>query len=388
MLEELYQKGGRIMKKIYTMMALAFIFVIQAADAQACTSIRISTTDGYVFYARTMEGDSTYDATISIVPVGTAYSGTLPDNTQKGLKWAARYGFAGINNGGFPVITDGINEKGLTVGMLMFPGYAGYQAFDAKHAGRTISQFEFATWALSNFATADEVKAAVKNIRVSNSNKVGKLELHYTVHDAIGKSIVVEYSKGKLHVYNNPLGVMTNSPTFDWHLTNLKNYINLRAVNALALSIGDVTDSGFGQGTGMLGLPGDYTPPSRFVRMVALTQSALPVTGPEAGLNLAMTIINTCEIPKGVVRDMTVKPPEYDHAVWSAVADLKQLRYYYHTYDSKIWKYIDLRQALAGAKQVMSLPLFTKGVYENATGAAAIYTNPDPKFYDYENMRK
>jgi choloylglycine hydrolase len=374
-----------MMKKM--IIAMIAVFLVYAGEAAACTSLRIKTTDGDVFYARTMEGDTTYGATISIVPAGTEYEGTLPDGKQEGLKWTARYGFVGMNNATLPVITDGINEKGLVVGMLMFPGYAGYQEFKKGNAQKTIAQFEFATWALSNFATADEVKEAVKSIMVSNSNKVGKLELHYTIHDATGKSIVVEYSGGKRHVFNNPLGVMTNSPTFDWQLTNLKNYVNLRAFNAPAISVGDIKDSGFGQGTGMLGLPGDYTPPSRFVRMVALTQSANPVTGSEAGLNLAMTIINNCEIPYGVVRNISVKPPEYDHAVWSAVADIKRLRYYYHTYDNKVWSYVDLAKALANAKQVMTIPLFLKPVYSDSTSAAANYKNPDPAFYMYKDKK-
>jgi choloylglycine hydrolase len=373
-----------IKRIIITLIAVFFVY---ACEAGACTSFRISTTDGNVFYARTMEGDTTYGASISIVPAGTEYAGTLPDGKQEGLKWTSKYGFTGMNNATLPVITDGINEKGLVVGMLMFPGYAGYQEFKKENAQKTIAQFEFATWALSNFATADEVKAAVGGIRVCESGKVGKLELHYTVHDASGKSIVFEYSRGKLHVFKNPLGVMTNSPTFDWHLTNLKNYVNLRAVNAPAITVGEIKDSGFGQGTGMLGLPGDYTPPSRFVRMVALTQSAKPVTGEDAGLNLAMTIINNCEIPYGVVRNMSVKPPEYDHAVWSVVADVKRLRYYYHTYDNKVWSYVDLAKALAKAKQVMTIPLFLKPLYSESTSAATNYKNPQPSFYMYKDKK-
>jgi choloylglycine hydrolase len=379
-------KGDKVMMK-RIIIALIAVFFVYAGEAAACSSIRISTTDGNIFYARTMEGDTTYGATISIVPAGTEYAGTLPDGKQDGLKWKVKYGFVGMNNVTLPVITDGVNEKGLVVGMLMFPGYAGYQEFKKDNAHKTIAQFEFATWALSNFSTADEVKEAVKNIMVSNCNKVGKLELHYTVHDATGKSIVIEYSGGKRHVFNNPLGVMTNSPTFDWQLTNLKNYVNLRAVNAPAVTVSEIKASGFGQGTGMLGLPGDYTPPSRFVRLVAFTQSALPVTGPDDGLDLAMTIISTCEIPKGVVRNMDVKPPEYDHVVWSAVADIKRMRYYYKTYDNKDWSYIDIMKALGNAKQVMTVPLFVKPQYNDATSTAVNYKNPDPALYMYKDRK-
>src|SRR5208282_2216741 len=96
---------------------------------------------------------------------------------------------------------------------------------------------------------------------------------HYVVYDASGKSIVVEYTGGKLHVYDDPLGVITNSPAFDWQMTNLSNYVNFSMTNVPPVKLGPVTLEPFGQGSGMLGLPGDFTPPSRFVRAVAFSQS-------------------------------------------------------------------------------------------------------------------
>ena len=89
---------------------------------------------------------------------------------------------------------------------------------------------------------------------------------HYVVYDAAGASIAIEPIGGKLKIYDNPLGVMTNSPTFDWHMTNLRNYIALNPRNVPPLKIDGMTFRQFGEGSGMLGLPGDTTPPSRFVR--------------------------------------------------------------------------------------------------------------------------
>ena len=94
--------------------------------------------------------------------------------------------------------------------------------------------------------------------------------------DATGKSIVIEYVGGQLHVHDNPLGVLTNSPSFDWHMTNLRNYIKFSLTNVPPLQLGGVKLARFGQGSGMLGMPGDFTPPSRFVRAVAYSQSVLP----------------------------------------------------------------------------------------------------------------
>jgi hypothetical protein len=87
---------------------------------------------------------------------------------------------------------------------------------------------------------------------------------------------VIEPLNKGLKIYDNPLGVVTNAPTFDWHMTNLRNYINLSATNVPAVDMGGITLAQFGQGSGLRGLPGDFTPPSRFVRAVAFSQSAFP----------------------------------------------------------------------------------------------------------------
>jgi len=116
--------------------------------------------------------------------------------------------------------------------------------------------------------------------------------VHYAIHDASGKSIVIEYVEGKLHVYDDPLGVLTNSPAFDWQTTNLRNYVNFSLVNVPPVHLGTVTLVGFGQGTGMLGLPGDITPPARFVRAVAYTNSVFPSKTGDAAVLQAFHILN------------------------------------------------------------------------------------------------
>ena len=91
-----------------------------------------------------------------------------------------------------------------------------------------------------------------------------------------GKAIVIEYLKGELTIFDAPLGTITNALSYDWHETNLHNYINLSPVALPDKKIGDLDFKPLGGGSGMIGLPGDFTPPSRFVRAVALFQSARP----------------------------------------------------------------------------------------------------------------
>ena len=365
---------------ICIMMALAVGFM---PCANACTSIRVKTTDGLVFYARTMEGEVSFQSSVSVIPKGTEYQGTLPDGTQAGLSWTTKYGMVGMNTYGLPVISDGMNDAGLAAGNLLFPGFSGYQIFDQAQVSSTIAQYEVITWILSNFATVGEVKEAIKGIRVIKGPeaRVGNLELHYVVHDAKGDCIVIEYVNGEIKVYDNPLGVMTNSPSFDWHLINLRNYVNMSATNAKPFTIERLKESGFGEGTGMLGLPGDYTPPSRFVRMVALVHSSLPVTGSDEGLNLAMTIINNIDIPIGAIRDPSGKEVAYDRTQWTVVSDLGRKRFYFRTYNNKDWRMVDVTKALANAKGIMTIPAEMPTEYRDVTAKAKEFGPLPVKYY-------
>ena len=352
---------------LLTGMLLALLFVQMA---NACTSIRIKTEDGLVFYARTMEGAVDYQSKVTVVPKGTIYHGTLPDNTPKGLTWTVKYGLVGMNAFGSPLMTDGLNETGLAVGNLFFPDYAEYEPFDPGKANITLSQYEVATWLLSTCATVAEVRQAISKVQVVQGPKEVFAPLHFAVHDAQGNSLVIEYVKGKLHIYDNPLGVMTNSPGFDWMITYLSNFVNLSATNVPQIDLGGVVIKQFGQGSGLVGLPGDFSPPSRLVRMVAFTQSALPVKGPQAGLNLAMTIINNVDIPKGIVRDKGENGIRYDITQWAVAADLAGKKYYFRTHDNKNWRYVDLSKVLQTAKGIETIPLEVPPDYLDVTSTA------------------
>ncbi|MGC1177972.1 MAG: linear amide C-N hydrolase [Methyloceanibacter sp.] len=239
----------------------------------ACTGIRLTAEDGTVVHARTLEFAVDIHSDVIVVPRGYARTGTAPDG-KEGLKWKAKYANVGANGLALPIIVDGLNEAGLAVGLFYFPTSAEYMPYTTADADRSIAPWELGSWLLDNFASVDEVKANIGNIVVPGV----VLEawgfappVHAVVHDASGKSIVIEYVDGKLNVYDNPLGALTNSPPFDWHMTNLRNYVNFSMTNIPPVKLGSVTLEPFGQGSGMLGLPGDFTPPSRFVRAVAFS---------------------------------------------------------------------------------------------------------------------
>jgi choloylglycine hydrolase len=192
-------------------------------------------------------------------------------------------------------------------------------------------------WILSNFQTVDEVRKALPNIVVF-AQKLPSLgdmifPLHFAINDASGKGIVVEYVAHQLNIYDNKVGVMTNSPTYDWHMNNLNNYVNLAPLNPPDVIDNTVTFAATGQGYGMLGLPGDISPPSRFVKTTVLTRTALPVDDAGGALNLAEHIINNVDIPRGFARELNNgNKPTNDITQWVVFKDLTNKKFYYRTY--------------------------------------------------------
>jgi choloylglycine hydrolase len=161
---------------------------------------------------------------------------------------------------------------------------------------------------------------------------------------------VVEPVDGTLKVHDAPLGVMTNAPTYDWHMTNLTTYINLSVKDVDSAKVGPITLKAFGSGAGMLGLPGDFTPPSRFVRAVAFSQSAVPnKTADDAVLSI-FHILNQFDIPEGSVVNAAVGQPVAEITEWTSVADLKNLRWYFRTHEDQSIHMVDLKQAVDSAK--------------------------------------
>jgi len=340
--------------------ALLLSSVVQSV--QACTGIRLTAADGTVVYARTMEFAIDPHSDVMMSPRGYARTGTTPDG-KEGLKWKAKYASVGANGLGLKVIIDGLNEKGLAAGLFYFPGAAGYMSYTAADAGKTIAPWELGSWILDNFASVEEVKANIGKVVVPAVLLKAwnlELEVHFVVHDLSGKSIVIEYVGGKLNVHDNPLGVFTNSPTFDWHMTNLRNYVNFSMTNVPPVKLGSVTLAPFGQGSGMLGMPGDFTPPSRFVRAVAFSQSVLPSkTGNDAVLQ-AFHVLNQFDIPKGAAREH--EKDEHgnvlaDYTIWTAASDLKAKQYLFRTYENSQIRMVDLTKMNLDAKDVVLISM-------------------------------
>ncbi len=344
--------------------------------AAACTTFRVQSRDGAWIVGRSMELGLVLESQVMIVPRGMRLTATRPDG-KPGMAYTVKHGFAGMNTLGVDIATDGMNEAGLSVGALYFPGYAAYPPYpgDGKDA---VSNLELVNWLLSQFATVDEVRAALARVPVYDLvlPPAGPQPLHWAVSDARGGAIVVEHVGGKLTVHDNPIGVLTNSPPFEWHMTNLRTHVNLTNLNVDGLRLGSVEIAPLGQGSGLLGLPGDYTPPSRFLRATALAFSSVPPATADEGTALAFHILNSVDIPIGAVAEKVpgkagaAATLHYEQTQWITVHDLANGRLYFRSYGDLTPRMVDLRRAGLDGKAIRHVPVPTRWRAEDVTGQA------------------
>lgn len=339
--------GFRSISAALMLTAAPALLVPQMVDG--CTGITLIAKDGSAIQARTQEwGTFFLDSELMIVPRRQAFFGTTPDG-KTGLSWVSKYGSVGLNVVHSPVLADGMNEKGLTVSSLYLPGFEEAQKYDTGKARQTIAIMEVPVWILSSFANTDEVRENLPNIRVTDvvlkSFHGVAPPIHFLITDSAGKTIVVEYTHGRLNIYDDPVGVMTNSPEFPWHLTNLRNYVGLHSQPNQAIKIGNLELAPFGAGNGMIGLPGDYTPPSRFVRATALRNTGVQQETGYQAINEAFRILDNFNIPLGSTdtKENLPKDETIGSTQWTTAMDTKSLRYYYHTMFNRMLRMVDLK---------------------------------------------
>ncbi len=334
-------------------------FAVRASFA--CTDFQVKAQDNTVVIGRSMEFPIDLHSNVVIVPQGQQFV-SVDDKGVKGISWMSKYGFLGIDAYNLKnCYVEGFNEKGLAFDALMFTG-AEYQEAEP---GKFVTLSNLGAWIMGNFTTVEEVKEALTKVDVVGTKikaAGGELYMHVAVHDALGKNLVIEFIGGKVKVYDNPLGVMTNRPDFRWQINNLRNYINLNAHDRDDRLLNGLKLEPTGVGSGMLGLPGDWTPPSRFVRVAYSLDAALPVKDAAEAINLAEHLLNIVDIPKGAIKEHPEVFVQLEgYAQWVVIKDLTNLVLYYKTYEDTAWRKVDLKKfSLAPGSAPKSIAIDSK----------------------------
>jgi choloylglycine hydrolase len=334
--------------------SIAASLVFSSFAANACTSFLLKGSDNGFVYGRTMEFGLPLKSQLTVIPKNTAMLGVGVDSKPgSGLGWTTKYAVAGMNGLGLPVILDGMNEKGLVGGLLNAPNTAMYQAVAPADSAKSIASVQILVYALTNFATVDEVKAGFQKIYVNRSvipafhNQSAPVRM--TLHDAKGKSIVIEYLKGELVITDNPTGVMTNDPAFRDQLNNIGNYANLTNVERNPIVINGTSYVPPSSGSGLHGLPGDYLSPSRFIRALFLSKSVPTNYTTVQQTNTAWHILGSFDIPPGAISLPATNAygggaGGIEITEWSIVADNKNLMYYVKMFETTNVQAFDLKK--------------------------------------------
>ncbi len=322
--------------------AAALATAVLHGTAQACTAVDIVAADGTVVAGRTMEWAFDMQWKVVSIPRGTPVALEAPPALKLPAKTVqTRHAIVGFSPGIIPgnVLLEGQNSAGLGYSGNFLPGFTQYQTVTPRD-GSYVSILAFPNWVLGMHATVAELREALPRIKVWTDPSLPSGPtppwIHFVFVDRTGAGLIVEYVNGELRMHDNAAHVLTNAPTYDWHLTNLRNYLNLSTVGVMSVQVGSVNVTELGQGGGTLGIPGDATPPARFVRAAFLRNHVpKPATGEQA-IQVVGHILNPVDLPVGIAQSKEGDRVVSDYTQWVALKDLTHNRLRVADYDHRL----------------------------------------------------
>lgn len=316
-----------------------------------CTSITLQTKDGHHLLGRTMDFTIDFNQRVIVTPHNYSWQS---DSANRCRANYATVGM-GIKQQDHIVLADGLNEQGLMCATLYLPGFASYSK-DRIADKTNLPPHDFVFWCLTHYATIDEVREAMNAVNFLDSPLaiLGIAPpLHWILSDKSGACLVIESTEHGLQLYDNPVGVLTNSPELSWHLQNLRQYIGLRSNPFIPTQWGDLELAAFSQGSGSFGLPGDFTPPSRFIRAAFLKQAHGKVTNELDGMTEIFHILSNCALPKGAVKN---SKDMMDYTLYTTAMCAESTSYYYYSYECQQISSVHLTHEDLDAQTVKTFP--------------------------------
>ncbi|WP_024615366.1 choloylglycine hydrolase family protein [Clostridium sp. Ade.TY] len=326
-----------------------------------CSSITWSTEDGKHLWGRNFDFNHIANGSmITYVPKGKEYYGCgniLEKNIDESTKLISKYAAVGTGSllmESTPVLYEGVNEKGLMGGQLYYRNYARYED-KAKEGTIGIQAPYVVTYLLTQCANIEEViDALINKLTLVNVPMFGSIgTIHWSFTDKTGETVIIEPDKTGITIYRNSMGVLTNSPSYSWHQLNLYNYFNIRDLDYDNLTIDGFTLEQCASGNGTLGLPGDFTSQSRFVRLAFLKKYGVKGKTEEEGVTYGIHLLNNVAMPLGIVR---VSQPgdlkhasgvvPFDYTVYTSMMCAESLKFYWVTYENQRVQCIDLNHLL------------------------------------------
>lgn len=312
-----------------------------------CTGIRLECANGYVA-GRTCEFGLVLEYDALFLPVGTQYTAVIPGSSGK--SWTSTHAVVGAATFGCLSIMDGINDAGLMAAAFYFSGQAEYADAAQTDKSRAVNPSEVPHYILANCGTIDEALAAIQDITVVDVPVKGwgptAPPLHYQIIDNQGRHVAVEPTHaGALQVTENPTGAFTNSPDLPFHLLNLTQYMNISPETVQQSGVFGTTITATGMGSGGLGLPGDYSPPSRFVRAAFFSANHPTPATTIDGVQELFHLLNVFDIPMGAAKVGDTS----DFTQMTVARDSRELTYAWRTYADQRIRQVNLKQLMENA---------------------------------------
>lgn len=315
-----------------------------------CTAVTYQTHDFY--FGRTLDYERSYGEQITVTPRG------YPIRLRTGEALERHYAMIGMAHveDGYPLYYDAVNEKGLGMAGLNFVGNAVYHQPDP---GRdNVETFEFIPWVLGRCATVKEARTRLGRLNLTGgafSAALGAASLHWIIADKSG-ALVVESVEDGLRLYDNPAGVLTNNPPFDMQLFNLNNYMSLSPRQPENSFSSRLDLAPYGRGMGALGLPGDLSSQSRFVRAAFVRLNSVSGDSEEESVSQFFHILNSVDQQRGCCE---LEPGVYEHTIYTSCCNADRGIYYYTTYDNHQISAVDLRRTDLDGTGLVRYPMIT-----------------------------
>ncbi|WP_172122974.1 MULTISPECIES: choloylglycine hydrolase [unclassified Devosia] len=313
-----------------------------------CTGANYTTKDHY--FGRNLDLEFSYNETVTVTPRNFPFEFRRMPRLDT---HHAIIGMATISDG-YPLYYDATNEKGLSMAGLNFPGNADYKP---EAPGQTnITPFEFIPWILGKFETVDQVKAELRAfnlVDISFSEAFPLSPLHWIISDR-NKSITVESVRDGLKVYDNPIGVLTNNPTFDIQSFNLNNFMHLSRNPPEPHFSDQLSFDVYSRGMGAIGLPGDLSSSSRFVKAAFTKLNAISGDSESESISQFFKILESVAQQRGCV---DVGNGKYEITIYSSCCNTDKGIYYYTTYENSQVTGVDMRKEDLDGSALAAYPL-------------------------------
>lgn len=315
-----------------------------------CTAATYHTHDFY--FGRTLDYELSYGEEITVMPRN------YPFRFRTGELLEQHYAMIGMAHvaDGYPLYYDAVNEKGLGMAGLNFVGNAVYHK---PVPGRNnVDTFEFIPWILSRCATVEQARMQLERLNLTDGSFSAALPaamLHWIIADKNG-AIVVESVKAGLRVYDNPTGVLTNNPPFDEQMFNLNNYMSLSPRQPRNNFSCQLELSSYSRGMGALGLPGDLSSQSRFVRAAFVRLNSVCGDSEEDGVSQFFHILNSVDQQRGCCE---LDPGVYEYTIYTSCCNADRGIYYYTTYDNHQITAVDMHRTNLDGAALTRYPMLT-----------------------------